>query len=634
MEKRRQFVRWIFNYIWIFVICVVLAFVAFRFFLSVLNGQINSTLSVASEQLQNFYDTEFEKQQLCIYNALNSQNLSNLPRNFESKDAHLRNNTLKNAIKELSHSFANINTVSECIVIYDNSPAAVSFSGYMRKDTVYDLYFRSNYSDYNKWHTEMFGFEGISKYLRVSEGTASPLMSLYKWKNGSSTALAIIFINTDVLINAVVGDTKAEQIFGIMSQEGKLLLSNSDADITGYREYTGTVKLNGKEYYVASTASTDEKLSYIVLLPEGQYKTKEKLVIGVALICGVLCLILCLFAAYYLSKKEYLPIERIIKKIGAEYTLGEHETSFIEKEIGKIIDDNRRITFNLNQKDIKLREALLTNLVKNQHEMTQQELYEEFGIDLRTSNCVLIMMDILDSGVFHRKEINQIYLVISNVFSELMEKTAQCDYLHIEKRYVCIVNSDDNNILDIAYENLEFLTEFVVENFGIDLKCAVSKQNDFYSLPELYSQALELMKLEDAEWEILMYDEIVEYISEMHRDLDEASQNKRQSEEKIVRIHKYISENFCDPMLNISTVATNFDITLNHLSRSFKQYYGIKPSEYLLDCRVEKAAALLKTTKMNVAGVGEQCGFLNAGMFIRAFKKKYGTTPGMYSKFN
>ena len=46
---------------------------------------------------------------------------------------------------------------------------------------------------------------------------------------------------------------------------------------------------------------------------------------------------------------------------------------------------------------------------------------------------------------------------------------------------------------------------------------------------------------------------------------------------------------------------------------------------------LEKAAEMLTTTNLNVTEVGAQCGFLNTGMFIRAFKKNYGTTPGMYA---
>lgn len=630
-KKRRQFVSWFTNYIWIFLICIVLACIAFHFFLSVLNEQVNSTLSVSSDQMRSFYESEFEKQQLCSYSALNSYNIVNLPENFSSENTGFRNKSIGNAVSELSHAFANIDSVNNCVVIYDNTDAAITFSGYIPKKAAYNLYFEKSFPEYEKWQKEMFSFDGVSKYLRVKTTEGSQLVSLYKWKNGGNTIVAVLFIDTNVLINRAAGESSGNRIFGILSESGDVLLTNSDADISKYKEINGNIEINGADYYAASTSSGDEKLRYIVLLPENQYKVKVRLVTGIALVSGLLCLILCLFAAYYFAKKEYVPIERIIKKIGTEREEGESEISFIEKELEKIIEKNLSITLRLNQKGIRLRETSLANLIKYKCEMTPEELYEEFGIDLRTSSCVLILFEIMSSGVFKETDTNNIKFVISNVFSELMENSAKCYFIQVEKQYVCIVNSDDNNIGDIVYENLEFLSDFVLENFGIDLKCAISKKADIYGLPELYSQAQELMKLETVNWRILVHDEIVEYISEAHTPVAEEEKNLVQLEDRTERIHMYINENFTDPMLNISAVASDFGITINHLSRSFRQRYGIKPSEYLLKCRVEKAAEMLTTTNLNVTEVGAQCGFLNTGMFIRAFKKNYGTTPGMYA---
>lgn len=91
----------------------------------------------------------------------------------------------------------------------------------------------------------------------------------------------------------------------------------------------------------------------------------------------------------------------------------------------------------------------------------------------------------------------------------------------------------------------------------------------------------------------------------------------------------YIHENCSNPMMNVSSVADHFDISIAYLSRIFKKYHGINISEYITSYRLDKAKELLADGKM-LNDVVNECGFGSLRTFMRVFKSVEGITPGQY----
>ena len=67
-----------------------------------------------------------------------------------------------------------------------------------------------------------------------------------------------------------------------------------------------------------------------------------------------------------------------------------------------------------------------------------------------------------------------------------------------------------------------------------------------------------------------------------------------------------------------------------HFSREFRAAFGESPHEYLLTRRMERAAALLRTTDRSVADVCLSVGLQSIGSFTTTFKRTYGVTPTAY----
>ena len=96
------------------------------------------------------------------------------------------------------------------------------------------------------------------------------------------------------------------------------------------------------------------------------------------------------------------------------------------------------------------------------------------------------------------------------------------------------------------------------------------------------------------------------------------------------RIVDYIRENFKNQDLSLERMAADFEMSYYHLSRLFNECMQMNFASYLTGVRLEHSRQLLETTSCSVEQVALQAGFLQAGTFIRAFKKYYGVTPGKY----
>lgn len=67
-----------------------------------------------------------------------------------------------------------------------------------------------------------------------------------------------------------------------------------------------------------------------------------------------------------------------------------------------------------------------------------------------------------------------------------------------------------------------------------------------------------------------------------------------------------------------------------HLSRSFKKYYGVTITDYINGLRVNYASNLLINTNIPILDICFNCGFQSASYFYRIFKEKNGVTPNIF----
>ncbi len=73
-------------------------------------------------------------------------------------------------------------------------------------------------------------------------------------------------------------------------------------------------------------------------------------------------------------------------------------------------------------------------------------------------------------------------------------------------------------------------------------------------------------------------------------------------------------------------------VSAGHLSRLFKQRYGLSFQGYLQKIRLEKAAELLSDTKLPITRLAKRVGYKDVSRFSEHFKRNFGSTPMQFRK--
>jgi AraC-like DNA-binding protein len=82
--------------------------------------------------------------------------------------------------------------------------------------------------------------------------------------------------------------------------------------------------------------------------------------------------------------------------------------------------------------------------------------------------------------------------------------------------------------------------------------------------------------------------------------------------------------------LDVNDLARAAGLSRAHFSREFRRAFGESPHAYLLTRRLERAAALLRTTDRSVADICVSVGLQSVGSFTTSFTRTYGAPPTAY----
>lgn len=107
---------------------------------------------------------------------------------------------------------------------------------------------------------------------------------------------------------------------------------------------------------------------------------------------------------------------------------------------------------------------------------------------------------------------------------------------------------------------------------------------------------------------------------------------KNSNQDAALQTKAYIDEHYDDPELSLRMLAERVQLSPAYLGRVFTAVTAYAFNDYVNQVRLEKAAELLRNTRMPVSRVSESVGVLNTNYFYSLFKKRYGVTPSAYRK--
>ncbi|NQX67281.1 AraC family transcriptional regulator [Paenibacillus alba] len=127
--------------------------------------------------------------------------------------------------------------------------------------------------------------------------------------------------------------------------------------------------------------------------------------------------------------------------------------------------------------------------------------------------------------------------------------------------------------------------------------------------------------------------ELSDYVIEQlgrYAGLIEERRSNRERNDVVERITAFIDAHYMHSDLSLNYLASEFKLSVSHVSRIFKEQTERNFIDYLMDIRMSKAKELLAGSDMLIRDVSGVVGYTNVNSFVRIFKKSTGFTPGEY----
>jgi AraC-like DNA-binding protein len=102
---------------------------------------------------------------------------------------------------------------------------------------------------------------------------------------------------------------------------------------------------------------------------------------------------------------------------------------------------------------------------------------------------------------------------------------------------------------------------------------------------------------------------------------------------RLKRVLAYIDANFGEPVA-LADLAAAAGLTRMHFAAQFRRATGIRPHEYLLRQRIERAQQLLSQSRLPIVDVAFSVGFQTQAHFTTVFKRFVGETPHQWRLSN
>jgi AraC-like DNA-binding protein len=97
----------------------------------------------------------------------------------------------------------------------------------------------------------------------------------------------------------------------------------------------------------------------------------------------------------------------------------------------------------------------------------------------------------------------------------------------------------------------------------------------------------------------------------------------------LLRAKDVIDARYREP-LDVPALARAAHLSPAHFSREFRRAFGEAPHQYLLTRRLERAAALLRSTDRTVADICVTVGLRSVGSFTTSFGRAFGLSPAAF----
>jgi two-component system response regulator YesN len=593
---------------------------------------------------------------------------------------------------------------------------------------------------------------GKRMYTNVRKQEAQPVISLvkkYPFHTGD-LGLVVINIRVDTIRNHIKEMSNFETGYiRLFDQKGSLILSTQktiprELHVSTMETSLSHTKSAYTGWEIHSGFDNGTVFSFFSVFPY----------FWVAL--GLVCIVAGMIWMIYITRRNYKPIETIMKRIHGSFvhknselfnkTGNPDEIRFIELAIENLMEQTNKFRNQYEEDLIRIRHNFFKEIVEGNRPMDDEEWKYEMqrlGFCTEFKKIAFCVLEIDKYYEFRTNYSDKDQYLLKFVLSSVLHEIAQTHKIFAWTEWISnehfgilyTVEDSNRDILRIVQHIADTVIAWIQENLNFTVTVGIGGETDkFNEIPDLYANALEALKYKPVlgnhrvinHWELLLEPKMqilnyVQFIStiahsfrsgdpawdsqykeflqdlkrgmlpredilslihyliyyldrninelpnklqtvwqkdtmllltDIHTHFETLDEFEKQSypvlrkimdeilffrenqvnNQLIHDVRQYIQDHYSNPELSLNHLSDVFNLSPSYLSQLFKEAFGEKFIDYLVEIRIEAAKGHLLKTNESVQSIALQIGYLHSFSFIRAFKKLVGKTPGEFRK--
>lgn len=151
-------------------------------------------------------------------------------------------------------------------------------------------------------------------------------------------------------------------------------------------------------------------------------------------------------------------------------------------------------------------------------------------------------------------------------------------------------------------------------------------------LPKVYNpnrleEIFELVKNDDGK----IHRRLENIVFNMIAEISDAQKKLQYDSSKVSTAKKFIDKRITTK-ITISEISEYVNLDVSYFTRLFKKTYGMSPTAYILQKKIEESKYLLRETALSINDIANHYSFTDAAHYIRSFINATGISPTQYRK--
>lgn len=599
MRYKKQYINLLISYIVVMVVVLVINLIGHLVISEVTRRETYQSNSRLVKQIQVMCDASIDDALLAVGRMINTNSMTVLSDMTEYSDSQY-NSHVKNVIKELEIVVNSNKMITQGYVAFKDSDICISSNAMFNKQILYETAF----SDYFESEAEMldavFG-AGIKEFKVLKGVRDNKFMLFYSFSNRNGmlpTKKRPVVIMLELDVSKIIQVQSANVLgdFLVVFNSGETLLANDDIDYfelvsSGAKDFCK----DGKNYLLTKEESQSFGGTYVHYIEKSVYSNMINIINRIIISTFIFCLLVGAYFVFLMTHRNYISVVKVLDKIETDTKCA------LEKRMEK--------------REAELQNMHLENIISGRLKADGNAIVKYFPEFKHDYYCIALF-NILDFAIGDDDGHISTFFSISNVFSELTADFSVNRYIYMDGFYVCLLNFEKNSEYNVFLdEKLQQTNRFINMYLGISFKYVLSEASpEPEAIAKLYSDSAEALSRG-------MFG-------------DDEDEGKTDMDERCLKIMEYIEENYSDGNLSVKSIADDFGLSFNYISKYFKEHTGEGLAKYIIYKRIEKAKDMLLNTNYSIKRIADQTGFYSDNVFIRTFKKVENITPGQYREQN